>query len=205
MGVRVAILMPSLRPDRWDAIEENLAATPEATLYPLGAEFESYAEAINSLPGDEPMIFTAADDLVFHDGWYRAALSKMRDGIEVVGTNDLHNPYVLGGLHSTHSLIRRSAIEERGMVIDAGPGSVLYPYTHQYTDSEMVETARCRGVFAPCLEAVVEHDHPDFGTRKPDAVDAHTRRNWAGDYDTFISRRHLWHFDGIEELDYRRP
>lgn len=199
--------MPSLRTHRWDAIRENLAATTsDATLYPLGAKYASYAQAINEgwRTVDEPYFFLAADDLVFNDGWLEAALAQMTGIARVVGSNDLHNPFVLDGKHATHSLVDRRYIEDVGGVIDQGPGSFLYPYDHGYTDSEFIETARYRGVFAPALDCVVEHLHPDFNGRQPDEVDARTRRKWRADFDIFESRRALWDSGG-EELPYLAP
>lgn len=202
MGSDIAVLMPSLRSWTWDGIRDNLAkSSPNATLYPLGSEYASYAEAINKgyKLTEEPWIFLGADDLVFWEGWAEAALAE--DG-QVIGTNDLHNPYVIQGLHATHSLVSRDYIETVGGVIDQGPGTVLYGYDHQFTDAEFVETAIHRGVFAFAFDSKVEHLHPDFQTREPDAVDERTHSRIREDYDLFISRRHLW---GGGSLSYLPP
>lgn len=203
----VAVLMPSLRPATWDAIRDNLSETsPNARLYPLGEQFNSYAEAVNESwqTVSEPFLFLGADDCLFHEGWADAALALMDDEIRVVGTNDLRNPYVLEGWHSTHSLVDRRYIERVGGVIDAGPGSFLYPYDHSYTDSEFIETAIAREVFAPCADSVVEHFHPDFHTREPDEIHHKTRRRIGEDFETFCDRRHLWG-EVNPELIYHRP
>lgn len=196
--------MPSLRPDRWDEVSAKVESTSDATVYPLGEEYTSYSDAINRgwKKTTEPFLFLGADDLVFHPGWLDAALRMMDGDVRVVGTNDLHNPYVKRGHHSTHSLVDRRYIERVGGVIDDGPGVVLYPYTHQFTDCEFVETAQYRNVFAACLDAKVAHIHPDFGGRPADHVDKHTRRDWERDYRLFMSRRHLW---GGGHLPYFPP
>lgn len=59
----------------------------------------------------------------------------------------------------------------------------------------MIETATARDVFAPCLESVVEHIHPDFGGREPDDTWNKTRRAVAQDHALFSERRKLWQPD----------
>lgn len=200
---RCAVLIPSLRPDRWADLRKQVKAA-EASAYFLGDRYRSYSEAINIgwRRTSEPYLFLGADDLVFHDGWLDEALKLMTGDIRVVGTNDLHNPYVRKGLHATHYLIDRRYIEQVGGVIDQGPGTILYPYRHQYTDSEFIETAISRGVFASARYSRVEHQHPDFGNRKPDEIDRRTRAHWVEDYRTFMDRRPLW---GGGELEYLPP
>lgn len=205
MSDQIALLIPSLRPQNWPSVEANINATaPGAKAYFLGEKFPSYATAINAgwRMTDRPYVFTSDDDTVFSPGWAKAALACMAGDVRVVGSNDLHNPFVLLGKHSTHSLVDRRYIEEVGGVIDQGPGSFLFEYDHNYTDSEFVETARHRGVFVPCLDAVAEHMHPDFGGRVPDAVHERTRRHWVEDYDLFVERRPLW---GGSDLEYPDP
>lgn len=75
--------------------------------------------------------------------------------------------------------------------------------TIDYTDAELIETAKARGVFAPCLKSVVEHIHPEFGGRDPDDTWNKTRRAVQQDYEIFCSRRHLW-TDPESALEYRR-
>lgn len=208
MGADVAILMPSLRTERWEAIRENLAeTTPGANLYLLDDQFESFADAINEgwQGTEEPFLFVGADDVLFHEGWLEAALGCMEGDVRVVGTNDLGNHYVLSGLHATHYLVDRRYIEDVGGVIDGGPGSFLYTYDHNYTDAEFVETAQSRGVFAPCLESVVEHLHPAFGKRPEDEVHERTVDKIHDDWATFTERRELWANAEVGGLPYVEP
>lgn len=219
----VAIIIPTLaRPHRITETIENVAETAPAcrvhfvvewddaaSVEALGdrkatvGEFGTYAKAINAgyLDCPEAVVMTSDDDCEYHPGWLDAALELMTGEIRVVGTNDLHNPYVLGGEHSTHSLVDRRYIDNIGAVIDQGPGSFMFEYDHNYTDAELIETAKARGVFAPCLESVVEHIHPEFGGREADETWLKTRRAVGADYDAFTSRRHLW-TDPATALEY---
>lgn len=118
---------------------------------------------------DEDWIFQAADDLTFRVGWDRHAINAAeRYRVGVVGTNDLGNPLVKRGKHSTHTLFSRAYIEEYGGTFD-GSGVVFCElYDHQWTDNEFVETAMQRGQFVSCPRAVVEHMHPHWGKGQMD-------------------------------------
>jgi len=186
---RIAILVPVLgRPERALPLAQSAARGTDVP-YSLtfmcspddDAEIAACSEAGDVIvvdwpagPGDyarkinagyrattEPFVFTAADDLIFHPGWASAAL-ELADRIEasVIGTDDLWNPMVRRGDHSTHTLVRRSYVELEGASWD-GPGTVFCEeYDHQYVDTELVACARARGVWAFCREARVEHLHP---------------------------------------------
>lgn len=132
----------------------------------------------------EPFVFLAADDLRFHHGWLTEALRVMHElppvmlipETCVVGTNDLGNQRtydhaVAGYPHSTHSLVRRSYIDEQGGTMDKGPGVVLCEeYPHEYADDELVETAKTRVVYAHADRSVVEHLHPIYGKAQHDGT-----------------------------------
>lgn len=133
----------------------------------------SFAEKINR--GFEiskaPWLLLVGDDVQFHRGWLDQAMATAAEtGAAVVGTNDLGNPAVIAGAHATHMLIRREYIEQQGASLD-GPGIVCHEgYRHWYVDNEIVEMARVRGVWAPCLTAHIEHLHPLFGKGQVDEV-----------------------------------
>ena len=137
----------------------------------------------------EPLIFTAAIDLHFHDGWLDAAEWMLEGLTQVVGTNDLANPRTAAG-HSTHTLTTRG-YAERGL-IDGRPGLLCEDYIHEFVDDEMVGTARKRGVYAHAVDAVVEHLHPMVG--KADWDDTYRRMNgrMRADRGLFNRRRQLW-------------
>ena len=124
-----------------------------------------YARKINwgAAQSSAPWVFQGADDIVFHLGWDVEALEVASSGKRVIGTNDLHNPRVLRGQHSTHSLIARSYIEEQGHVL-------CEEYDHQYVDNELVELAKRRGEWAFAKKAIVEHLHPHYGDAERDST-----------------------------------
>ncbi len=110
---------------------------------------------------DEPWVFQAADDVRFEPGWDTALMEcAEQTGALVVGTDDGGNPTVIAGKHSTHTLIARSYIEDPGASMD-GPGTAFSTaYGHQYVDTELVQLAMSRGVWAFCKQSRVTHLHP---------------------------------------------
>jgi glycosyltransferase involved in cell wall biosynthesis len=131
-------LAASLTPDRYTVVflvDENdgneflaVDAQPRGVAVPVAAGM-SYAAKINHgyHLTDDPWIFQAADDLAFHPGWLDYALWRAEQtGAAVIGTNDLCNQRTMIGAHSTHSLVRRSYLDEVGGVIDEGPGSFMH-------------------------------------------------------------------------------
>mgnify|MGYP003460380992 FL=1 len=126
-----------------------------------------YARKINAgyRLTSSPWIFTGASDLKFHDRWVENALAQA-NGYAVVGTNDMHNPVVKRGDHSTHTLIRRAYIDGPGASFD-GPGIVYSEaYDHQYVDTELVWLAKRRDVWAHAADSLVEHLHPFWNGRR---------------------------------------
>lgn len=141
----------------------------------------------------EPYLFAGSDDLCFHPGWDHAALARMDGWVEVVGTNDLLNPYVQAGSHATHYLVARSYLDRDGGVVDAGPGSFLPEcYDHQFTDTEFIGTAKMRARFMPCMDSIVEHLHYLAGKSEHDATYERAYAEIDRDEETYIARRDLW-------------
>jgi hypothetical protein len=204
-----AILVPVL--DRPSRVAPLLANIAEATLEPhtvifgasdeptiaeldrLGARYmrddgETWPNRINRLyhATDEPFVFLAADDLLFHRGWLGNAMREMRRVRGVVVVNDLHNPA------GTSALVARSYIDEHSGCIDV-PDVVVYPgYGHSYTDTELFAVAAARGRYAYCSEAVVEHLHPAAGKSEDDPVYRKGRATEDADKALFESRVALW-------------
>jgi hypothetical protein len=151
----------------------------------------TYAQRVNLAyqHTDEPWLFLAADDVRFLPGWLDQAQWAARDGAQVVGTNDLHNPRVTGGDHATHMLIRRTYIDEQGASWD-GPGVAVHEgYAHNFTDDEIVTAAKDRDVWVPALHAKVEHLHPLFGGAPDDATYELGRESFEEDRARFLARR----------------
>jgi hypothetical protein len=166
----------------------------------------NYAGAINTAyhvlcdhPEDAArFIFTGADDLKFHPGWATQVLAVMSDTVMVGGTNDLLNPYVLAGHHATHYLIDRRYLENPGGVVDDPENVLPEIYDHNFTDTEFIDTAKARGVFAPCMASVVEHLHVANGKAQWDDTYTKGHAHMRDDEPVFRSREHLWtdHPDG---------
>lgn len=111
-------------------------------------------------------IFVCGDDVEFTEGW----LNKPRElspRYDVIGSNDsepgrVRNPKVAAGKHADHFFIRRAYIDNPGSSLE-GPGvAFAEAYYHWYGDLEVIQLAKARGVFTPCLESVVIHHHPGY-------------------------------------------
>jgi len=136
-------------------------------------EMGSFAEKVNRgfEITREPWLFLVGDDVRFHKGWLDQAMQTRRSTRKhVIGTNDLGNPTVMSGVHATHMLISREYVEIEGASWD-GPGVVCHEgYRHWFVDNEIVEAAKLRDEWAPCLASHVEHFHPYYGKGERDAV-----------------------------------
>lgn len=151
-----------------------------------------YARKINRgyLATTQPHIFTAADDLRFHPGWYEAAVAQLAPGIGVVGTNDLGSQRVMAGHHATHSLVTR-AYADRG-TIDEVKKIYHEGYVHEYVDDELVGTAKYRGAWAFAADSHVEHLHPDWGKAPSDKMYSKQRNRMRASRGLFVRRSRLW-------------
>lgn len=140
-----------------------------------------------------PFLFLCGDDVIFRPGWLDAAEAvatgaRRINGAKVVGTNDLGNPRVMRGEHATHLLIARDYVDDVGASWD-GPGVVCHEgYRHWYVDDEIVTAAKQRGVWAPCLNSIVEHNHPIWGKAPDDDVYRKGQANAEVDGELFKTR-----------------
>jgi hypothetical protein len=152
-----------------------------------------YARKLNTAARNvqEPWLFLAADDLRFQNRWADIAVAySLCSGRRVVGTQDLGNPQVKRGNHSTHTMVHRSYLEE-GTVDDRG--RLLHEgYAHNWVDAELVETAKHRGEFVFAAESVVEHLHPHWGKAEMDGTYERGLGSYERDRRLFLSRRRLW-------------
>lgn len=141
---------------------------------------------------DETLILPTADDVVFHKGWYEAALKHFDAGAQVVGTNDL-TPATRGGRHATMPILTRSYIESQGAVWSE-PGKVFHEgYHHSYVETEIWQLANHRGVAVFEPESIIEHRHPGWGTRELDETDRKgNMQGWDADKALFQKRRAEW-------------
>lgn len=152
-----------------------------------------YARKINAgyRVTSEPVMLIAADDLLFHPEWFDRAMARMVGTVGVVGTNDLGNPRVLAGEHTTHPLVSRDYIDGHGTIDETGK-VYCERYPHEFSDDEFVGTAKHRGVWAFAVDSIVEHLHPNWGKAPSDPLyDAQAQRIRHG-RQVFNRRRHLW-------------
>lgn len=152
----------------------------------------SYSNAIQSAFDSftHRLFLYANDDFEFTPGWDTQALAVMNtpgSGVSVVGISDGASLRC-----DTIHLIRRSYIEQRGGTVDMGPGRVLFPYRHNYVDTEFHHTAVKRGVYRAAPLSVINHRHPDFGFAADDDTYRRNRLSIGVDAETFRSREHLW-------------
>lgn len=216
----IDIVIPTYgRPDRLRAVVDdarNAAAVPTRVLLVVEQhDDESIAAAHDALP-DRVIVndrrscyagainaamphirstywFAGADDLHFHPGWDHAALTRADDQFMVIGTNDLGNPYVLAGTHATHFLVDHRYILRYGGTLDCGPGIAMFEgYHHQFTDTEFIGLAKARVRFAPCLDAVVEHNHYLFGKSPHDATYERAYAELGPDEALYNERKRSW-------------
>lgn len=152
-----------------------------------------YARKINAgyRHTTEPLLLTAADDLLFHQGWLEAAEAQLVDGVGVVGTNDMGHKRVMRGEHSTHSVVTRDyvdrfgTIDERGVVLHEG-------YPHEFVDDEFVQTAMARNAWAFAADSRVEHLHPSWGKAPTDELYDQQAARMRQGRKVFERRRRLW-------------
>lgn len=143
----------------------------------------------------ESLLFLAADDLTFEDGWFEAAAAYMRDTkVEVVGVNDMvdrqNHPNFRDRVHATQFLMTRAYASRP--VIDGTPGPLASAYHHWYIDDELIATATKRGTYAYAEDSHVRHDHPLNGQAPDDDTYRFGRSRARDDRRIFLGRRALW-------------
>lgn len=159
----------------------------------INKEEPSYAGAINTAykETEEPFFFTGADDLGFYPDWIENALAAMDDKIMVIGSNDLGSIPIGVERDSTHYMVAREYINTQSGVVDR-PKTVLYPYTHNWTDKEFIETAKMRGVYKYVPECIAEHHHWAWGKAQMDDTYRKGFQSSNEDQRLFEARKHLW-------------
>jgi hypothetical protein len=167
----------------------------EPLVHTVSTERHQYPKKINAGARNttSDWLFLGADDLDFHWGWLREAISAyIRTGHLVIGTQDMGNQLVRTGRHSTHTLVHRDylqfgTIDERGKLLHEG-------YDHNSCDVEFIETAIQRDQFTFASESVVEHLHPLWqrGKVQRDAVYNKGLQRATMDRMLLNRRRHLW-------------
>lgn len=217
--MKVAILIPTLgRPDLLAPLLQNLRQVTEfryrvyfvvdhedfETRHTLetmqGCDFVTvvcdgtFPEKTNAgyRASSEELVAPLADDVVFHPGWLEAAIPHFEAGWQVVGTYD-RTPATEEGWHATMPILRRSYIEDPGAVWGE-PGKVFHGgFHHCFVETELWQLALHRDVAIFERDSVIEHLHPEWGTREADATDAKGNgQNWEADEALFIRRKEQW-------------
>lgn len=171
-----------------EAVENAGCDYARIPYHPIG----DYARKINYGVSNttKPLIFLGASDLLFHNLWFEYAVQRMARGVGVIGTNDLGNPRVISGDHSTHSLVTRE-YAELGTIDN--PRLLLHEgYPHEFVDDEFIETAKHRGAFVAATDSLVEHLHPNWGKGEPDNLYQQQRQRMALGRRIYMRRKRLW-------------
>ncbi len=155
-----------------------------------GGDDGSWPKRINRLYKivNEQYIFTGADDLNFHPGWFQAVMRFMdqMQGGGVVAVNDMLN------MSGTHFAIARNYIEDFGASGD-GPGIVAHEgYRHTYCDDEIRAMAQKNDKWRFATDAIVEHLHVGAGKAPMDETYALGESTMGQGRELFMSRGHLW-------------
>jgi glycosyltransferase involved in cell wall biosynthesis len=169
---RVDVLVPAIRESNRKRLHDSFLATAPKTakliLGEEGAPLRSYAENVNALlaKSDADFVLIVGDDVEFTPGWFEAA-QAVSTTADVIGTNDsepgrIRNADVAAGRHADHFFIRRSYIDDVGASLD-GPGIAMpTAYRHWFTDKEVIELAKARGVYVHADECRIIHHHPGY-------------------------------------------
>ncbi len=151
----------------------ELAALQSNGVTPIlvGDDERSWAKKINRGYAEttEPWLLLGADDLAFKPGWVEAVLPLLKHHCGVIGTNDMGNPMVIAGQHSTHPLVYRPYADMLG-TMDQNHAVVHDGYDHNFPDTELVMTAKARRLYVHCAGCMIEHLHPAWGKAKTDHV-----------------------------------
>jgi glycosyltransferase involved in cell wall biosynthesis len=176
------------------ATQEAIAAMPPAGDFFSIVSNGTYPEKTNAgvRATDEDLVLPTADDVVFHSGWLEAALPHFAEGVDVVGTLDL-TPATARGQHATMPIVQRSYIEDPGAAYGE-PGVCFHEgYHHNFVETELWQLALHRGVAVFERGSVIEHLHPDWGSREADETDRQGHgQGWDRDKALFERRRAQW-------------
>jgi glycosyltransferase involved in cell wall biosynthesis len=202
MMERCDVIVPLMRADNElrliDSIARSKGNTTPSTRVITGEEGRTYAQNVNAClaDSDADWILVVGDDCEFTPGWFEEA-RKLSDRFDVIGTNDseagrVRNPDVAAGRHADHFFVRRSYIDDEGASLE-GPGVVISEaYGHWYSDKELVELAKARGVFGFAPECRIIHHHPGFdgneAAREADPVYMKALESSEADRKTWMKR-----------------
>lgn len=212
MRVGVAILIPAMRPQLIRALCQNIeSVTPEqhhiyvmtdrqavadqvsdlnVTVW-IDDELRSWGRRLNDMyeRTDEQFMFLGADDVWFGNGWLPPALADMQRHDGIVTVNDTMNPA------GTLALVAREYIDKESGCMDQ-PGVIIHPgYRHNYSETELFQTAMFRGRWSYCLQSIVEHRHFLVNKAPIDDVYEMGIEKYGDDKAVYLSRCRMWGID----------
>jgi hypothetical protein len=154
----------------------------------------AWNEALSRFPNYARYV-AAADDLIFHRGWYEYAMLGVSElnHSGLIGFNDLN--YNGDDKWASHWLATRD------FLVEHNGGVLLTPhYKAWYTDPEICARARRAGKYLWKEGAVVEHRHPDFGLAEIDETYDRGKRYYALDAEIFANRQARGFPDDFEPI-----
>lgn len=181
-------------------VEDNL--TQEAILKIEGpvqmvmAHKRGYPCAVNAGVREvkERWVAIVNDDVRFHDGWLKGLFDVMTPTTSVIATNDL-SPHTANGDACTQPVVERRYIETYGGAWDE-PGVTMHEgYWHNFSETELYDVARSRGVATYAPGSIIEHLHPDWGKAEiDDTYLAGSKKpgTWEHDHDLYVERAAQW-------------
>lgn len=119
---------------------------------------QAWNTALRNAPGTATAFVLGADDIIFHDGWFEAAVKALDalGGDGLVGFNDLHKKPPM----ATHFMMTRKHL------ITVNGGVMACPhYVMENVDVEAIARAEKAGKYIYAENAIVEHL---WNGRKPD-------------------------------------
>jgi glycosyltransferase involved in cell wall biosynthesis len=193
------VIVPLMRNANRERFESSLWSTGGTTVRLIvGEEGKTYAQNVNAClaKSSADWVLVVGDDCEFTPGWFEAA-QALSDRYDVVGTNDsepgrIRNQAVAKGSHADHFFIRRSYVDDEGSTLD-GPGvAISEAYEHWYSDKEVIELAKARGVYGHAHECRIIHHHPgydgDEAAREADPLYMRAVERSDADRKTWMSR-----------------
>lgn len=217
MAKKLAIYIPTYkRPEVLQGVVDNILSTTKnsCTIY-LGVEpddlpypkvkgakvlinegVQGYSDTLQTLyeHSDEEFYFPANDDFRFLPDWDVVPVEKLEANPElmVIGLSD-GNPSTN---YWTINMVRRAYISEMSGVVDM-PNRVLYPYHHNFSDTEFAQTARMRGVWDYHDGPAIQHIHPGFAAQyglNPWSDPTYDKNNATAnaDAEVYTARKHLF-------------
>lgn len=129
------------------------------------------------------------DDFKWHLAWLEKAW-KWTAKYQVIGFNDGSNS--ARHQHSVGWLVNRQFVQDLSLCLDF-PNVIFNPhYKKNFSDTELNDTAKSRGVWKYADDAILEHLHPTFNKGENDITYQHLETHLAQDINLYNSRKHLW-------------